>query len=144
MILILNVVSVFIHVYVHREEMCTQTLLILLKNTGVLQCDMCHKTDCTCCIRFFKNDQRHLCYLSETLDRGNVCPACPKVCILCVSDEIDGITFSLRKVVRLCMRSMGSLGFHAKRQQVLAIGNLLKVTYFGRRCNEECKEISST
>jgi len=29
--------------------------------------------------RIFKHDLRHLHFLSNDLDNGNVCPACPKV-----------------------------------------------------------------
>jgi len=32
--------------------------------------------------RFFKVELRHLNYLCKELDKGNVCPACPKVVLL--------------------------------------------------------------
>ena len=42
----------------------------------------CH--NCWLC-RYLKHNLRHLTHLSETLDSGNVCPACPsKVCIVLI------------------------------------------------------------
>ena len=32
--------------------------------------------------RYHKHELRHLNYLSPDLDSGNICPACPKVCIV--------------------------------------------------------------
>ena len=102
-------------------------------------------------------------YLSETLDRGNVCLACPKVynlcrtplrpkpvlivevysfrrllcidfnlshCVIRKGSFIASILYwrfhfymiyyvsSFRVMERLCMPSMGSLGFHVRRQLV--------------------------
>ena len=38
--------------------------------------------------RFYKHELRHMTYLSEELDSGNVCPACPEVDIIFICIEI--------------------------------------------------------
>lgn len=32
-------------------------------------------------IRYMKMELRHLTFINPELDGGNVCPACPKVCV---------------------------------------------------------------
>ena len=38
--------------------------------------------------RFYKHELRHMAYLSEELDTGNVCPACPEVDVIFICIEI--------------------------------------------------------
>ena len=57
-----------------RDEISIPVLLMLLRNTGRQA-----TVTLSSILRFFRHESRQLSFLSERLDAGNVCPACPKV-----------------------------------------------------------------
>ena len=75
----------------HRGEIFTQALLMLLKSTGILCVYTSMQKLCVGSfpvysytvesMQILQARTRHLSYLSADLDSGNVCPACPKVLI---------------------------------------------------------------
>ena len=66
--------------------------------------------------RFFKFEQQYLCYLSDTLDRGNTCLACPKVSL-----AFTWITMCCYVIHRAMERLfIQLLDFHTRKQLALA------------------------
>ena len=70
------------HPFLYRDEIYILALLMLLRSTGsnnyfcvMLLYNIMYIHVC----RFFRHEMRCLSFLSESLDPGNVCPACPRV-----------------------------------------------------------------